>query len=67
MNGSNLKPQTPNWKLIAGVVIGGVVGIWLIGRVLSALAALIRFGIIIAVIALVVSFVMKQINDRPKK
>jgi predicted lipid-binding transport protein (Tim44 family) len=64
---SNLKPSTPNWKLIAGVVVGGLVALWLIVRILSALAGLIKFGIIVAVIAFVVSVVLKQINGRSKK
>jgi hypothetical protein len=67
MNQSNLKPSAPNWKLIVGAVAGGLFAIWLIGRVLSALAGLIRFGIFIAVVALVGSFVLKQINGRQKK
>jgi hypothetical protein len=66
MNDSNLKPQTPNWKLILGVVVGGLFAIWLVGRILSALAVLIKLGIIIAVIAVAASFVLKLVN-KPKK
>jgi ABC-type uncharacterized transport system permease subunit len=66
MNNSNLKPSAPNWKMIAGVIVGSLVGIWVITRVLSALAGLIKLGIIIAVIAVVASFVLKLVN-KPKK
>lgn len=44
------------------MVVGGIIALWLVVRILSALAGLIRFGLMIAVIALVVSFVLKQIN-----
>jgi ABC-type uncharacterized transport system permease subunit len=66
MNDSNLKPQMPNWKLILGVVVGGLVAIWLVGQILSALAGLIKLGIVIAVIAVVAGFVLKLVN-KPKK
>jgi high-affinity Fe2+/Pb2+ permease len=59
---SNFKPPTPNWTAIVGTVVGGIIALWLVVRILSALAGLIRFGLMIAVIALVVSFVLKQIN-----
>jgi uncharacterized protein involved in response to NO len=62
---SNLKP--PNWTAVAGTVLGGLVALWLVVRILSALAGLIRFGLMVAVVGLVVSFVVKQINGAKTK
>jgi hypothetical protein len=62
---TNLK--TPSWRLIVVAMVGGVIAVWLLIRVLSALAALIKFGIIIAVVAAIASFVMKQIDGDKKK
>ena len=60
-NQSNLKPPT-NWTGIVAAVVGGVVAFWLVVRIFSALAGLIRFGLMLAVIAAVVAFVLKLIN-----
>jgi high-affinity Fe2+/Pb2+ permease len=62
---SNLKP--PNWTAIAGTILGGLIALWLVIRILSALAGLIRFGLMVAVVGLVVSFVVKQINNGKTK
>jgi hypothetical protein len=62
---TNLK--TSSWKLIVGAIVGGVIAVWLLVRVLSALAALVKLGIIIAVVAAIASFVMKQIDGDKKK
>ncbi len=66
MNDSKLKPSTPNWALILGVAVGSLVAIWVIGRVLGVLAGLIKFGILIAIVAVVASFLLKLVN-KPKK
>ncbi len=64
---SNPKPPTPNWKMILGAIVAGVVAVWLLIRVLSALAALVKLGIIIALVLAIASFVMKQIDGDKKK
>lgn len=64
---SNPKTPTPKWKMILGAIVGGVVAVWLLIRVLSALAALVKFGIIVAVVVAIASFVMKQIDGDKKK
>ncbi len=64
---TNLKPPTPSWKLILGTLVGGFIAVWLLIRVLSALAALVKLGIVIAVVVAVASFVIKQINGGKQK
>jgi carbon starvation protein CstA len=64
---TNLKPSAPSWKLILGAIVGGLVAVWLLIRVLSALAALVKLGIIIAVVVAIASFIMKQAGDNKPK
>ena len=64
---TNLKPPAPSLKLILGAIVGGLVGLWLLIRVLSALAALVKLGIIIAVAVAIASFIMKQAGDNKHK
>jgi carbon starvation protein CstA len=64
---TNLKPSAPNWKLILSAIVGGVVAVWLLIRVLSALAALVKLGVIIAIVVAIASFIMKLIGDGKQK
>lgn len=66
-NETNLKPRAASWKVILGVIVGGLVAVWLLIRVLSALAALVKLGIIVAVIVAIASFIMKQVGDGKHK
>jgi hypothetical protein len=63
---SNLKPPT-NWIGIVAAVVGGLVALWLVVRILSALAGLIRFALVVVVIAAAVTFVLKLINGNKTK
>jgi carbon starvation protein CstA len=64
---TNLKPPAPSWKVILGAIVGGLVAVWLLIRVLSALAALVKLGIIVAVVVAIASFIMKQVGDGKRK
>jgi hypothetical protein len=64
---TNLKPPAPSWKVILGAIAGGLVAVWLLIRVLSALAALVKLGIIVAVVVAIASFIMKQVGDGKRK
>jgi carbon starvation protein CstA len=64
---TNLKPPAPSWKVILGAIVGGLVAVWLLIRVLSALAALVKLGIVVAVVVAIASFIMKQVGDGKRK